>query len=232
MTIFPQTETPLTMPGAAVWYRSNTLPVGAVAAWPNSANAGPAAIVQATGSYQPICQANQIHNNNAINFNTTNGGTGLALQSNSTLANVFAGDFTIFTVAKFTDGILQRLFTFSGTGGYWGAVSFNANNTVQLSFPTGSPLVSRPSTSFNIYCMYVSGSSCGIQVNNGTFSTASGSVGTPRQNSLFVGSGAAPTVVPLIGDLADIIIFQGKLSSADIISMNRYFSNIYGIAIS
>lgn len=232
MTIFPQTQVPLTIPGCAVRYRADALPVGAVAAWSNSANGGPATIVQATGSYQPICQANQIHNNNAINFNTANGGTGLSLQSNSTLANVFSGDFTVFAVVKFTDGILQRLFTFSGPGGFWGAVNFNANNTLQLIFPTGAPLVARPSTSFNIYCIYVSGSSCGIQVNNGTFSTASGSVGTPRPNSFFVGSGASPTIVPLIGDIADIIIFQGKLSSADIISMNRYFSNIYGIAIS
>lgn len=232
MAVFPKTITPLTLPGSAVWYQPDAMPVGAVAASPNSANGGLATLLQATSIYQPICQANQIGGHKALNFNITNGGTCLSLSSNSAFANAFSGDFTIFVVAKFTDGIAQRLLTFSGTSGFWGAVNFNANNTLQLIFPTGTPLVARPSTSFNIYCIYVSGSSCGIQVNNGTFSTASGSVGTPRQNSLFVGSGAAPTTVPLIGDIADIIIFKGKLSSADIIKMNRYFSNKFGIAIS
>lgn len=217
------------------WYDGSNTPTGAVSSWTDlSGNANHA--TQGTGSAQPTCTASQLNNKNTLLFD---GGDRLNLpsalytipNSNNTIFVVSAGtsnttqqDAIGFAVAGSSrtlirynmDGVQNRL-------GYKSSSDTNLTNAAK--FTTSNVAV------YKIISAYRSGTTQSISSNNtlGASNTnASNAIGIDGAQIGATGAGASM----LTGGIAEILIFNFTLSSTEIIQVNRYLSNKWGITIS
>lgn len=224
---------PANLYGLQAWYDATQTPVGAVSSWVDQSGKSNSA-TQGTGAQQPTSTAAQLNGNNTLLF------VGASTQNLVIPAAIYTvpnGDNTLVVVAKSTSTTAQqRIISMASTGTTNYALEYTSGaSTVgfQSRNVSGGMIVSSviTRTNYNIFCGFKSGTTQSISVNNGAAQTNSLGVNSATINSALIGSNAALTV-PLDGGIAELLIYNRALSSSEIIAINQYLSQKWGIAIS
>lgn len=216
--------------GLRAWWDASRTSVGAVASLPDFSGNGYNA-TQPTGASQPICTANQKNGKNTILFNGSNTLiVPAALYPLPTAANtifqvskrnVDSGTQVVFNMASGGDSTF-RLASFYSAGA--GLVTFRNDNSL------GTPIQTSgiTTTNYNIVTSTFNGTTGqSIQINNGTTLTNTGGSANGGVDRSNIGSSGASFI--LTGAIAEIIIYNRLLSSAEISQVNRYLSGKWGI---
>lgn len=228
-SVFPKTQVPSTIKNLLSWVVADDCATGQVATWPDRVSKLNN-YTQATSGFQPICFANVIAGHNVVRFD----GVDDFIGSFTSYPLVSSSETTIFIVAK-SAAVANRLmsyassvgsgrgYCFSGASGY----TFNIGTS-----PGGSAsLGACTTTNFNIITNYRTGTTLGSSVNNGAASTAT-NANIPLTDWAIIYLGGNPSLAWLSCDIAEVIVYGNYLAASDIVLVNQYLSNKYGIAIS
>ena len=225
--IFPIEQTPLILPSCFAWYDAFTTPAGSVASWTDKSGNG-FHLTQGTGSAQPTCTANTLAGKNVLLFDG-----GDKLIGPAGMYGISAGASTAFMVSNSTTAVGRPILgTAAGLSSYaFRYVSSSldfVNNGVGLTQAILLPGFT--ALDWNIFRGSRSGTAQAIQRNNGTASTNSlGANVTLDEFQVGAGPGAANFHT---GGIAEIIIYNRLLTAGEMVQINRYLSNKWGIAIS
>lgn len=224
--------TPKNLYGLKLWLDATQTPVGAVSSWADQSGNGNNA-TQGTGANQPVCTTNQQNGNNAVLFDGIND----SLSMSSALFTVPTGDNTTFAVAKITatTGGSQFVLSYIQSGvatrsslvfpNVAGQILFNNNNNSGNIISTGNL-----TTNFNIINALRLGVAQSLSINNGAAVSNNNATSVTPINVGIIGSTEGSGF--FAGAMAEIIIYNRALSSAEIIAINRYLSQKWGITIS
>lgn len=243
MTIFPQTQIPLTIPGCKAWIdfadtsAANIVSSGGLISRINDKSGNGNYASQATGAKQP---STGVLTQSGLNVAGFSGGQFLQFVNNDPLDE----PFTVFVVGKSNAQISGQDQAFLGRQtaaipGQW-VLLRNGNFAIFQSYLFGAGNLdsgaSRVSNSnYNVHTVsFFNGDRLNIQLNNGT--AALGNVRSGYDNSVATGLciGASNPLMgaPLTGSVAEVIIYGVTLSSTQKATIARYLSNKWGIAIS
>lgn len=188
--------------------------------------------VQGTSTARPTWTASQINGLSAAVFDG-----GDTLQLPSALISALQGNNTIFYVAKTTlTTTTQRVIAFNKDSvsfrilaGYGSA----GNQVIYGSNPTATTIgnTSATTSNFNIVTQFRNGTTQSLSVNNGTAVTDANGANVTDAVDGYIGSSSA-TDRFLTGTIAEIIIYNRALSTAEIVQVNKYLSFKYAITIS
>lgn len=243
MTIFPQTRTPLTIPGCVGWLDAAdtstiTSSGGAVSSVRNKANSR-IPFIQGTGANQPTTGTRTLSGNNVLDFD---GSTDY--MSADGLADYFTTGtkpVTFFQVVApdiSPPAVSRAIFsTNSGTGRYFSSFLRPSTGLMDLGsqndagnykdVTTSAALVSAISTL--LVTVYGGSTSTNYQ-NATTVNTAiATSNGVITLNGFQVGS--IGTSFCWDGIIAELIIYNRALSDAERITIMRYLGNKWGIVV-
>lgn len=228
MSVFPIEQTPLTISGLTLWFDAFITPTGSISSWldqsGNKYNA-----TQGTGANQPICTANQIAGKNALLFDGTND-TFVLPSGTYSLAN---GDNTSFAVAKSNASSDQRIFTFEESLSSRFRISITAASTygfLNNSASSGGVTIGGVTLSnANIITGRHNGSTLAISINNGVETTNSNGANENGITAGYIGSLSGVQSF-FNGALAEILVYNRSLSAAEMLSINKYLSNKWGIS--
>ena len=209
-------------------YLANRYGIGmSINAWNDQSTTGDANqnLAQATALNQPTFNASDATYNNqpTLSFD------GFDYLSSGIWTNPFSLPETIIIIGN-TDGTATDQ-SYSDCEGSSGRLVYNASGTSAVVAYDGAALNSSvPLTASPLIISVVfNGATSKIYVSSNTASV-SGNAGTTTatRNSIIVGSDSSLTA-PLIGKLAEVIVFNRILSDAEITGINTYASNRYGI---
>jgi len=168
-------------------------------------------------------------------FSTVTGTTSTKI--NYTTAIINNNGYTLFHVARYNGGTKGRIFDgaiSNWLSGFWGGkpgVAFYNDWVGGTDYgPNPSPLSSQ--SNWVISVSYANSSNVYYRCNGRTFSNA---VGSRYYNSLPIlttNNGSAGTNEPSDFEIADVIIFNTKLSDPQIVDIEGRLSNMYGISLS
>ena len=244
MIIFPQTQVPLTVPSCVGWMDAADLSTitssgGSVSSVRNKANSL-IPFVQATGAKQPITGTRTINGLNVLDFDGTSDRLG---------ANGLAAYFTTGT-APFTTFVVGYTDTITGgSRGVWGS-SFatsrylscfrkNASAIAEIGSQndvggfrdvnsTNPLVVATPFVFTNVY----DGANVSNYQDAATINTAQAFAnGTVTLDTFSVGSITSVSNY-WDGVIAEFILYNRAVSSAERVSIERYLGNKWGIVIS
>lgn len=239
MTIFPITQTPLIIPGLSFWYdaadpRTITQSSGAVSVWADksSRRINP---TQGTESFKPSTNTNTLGGNNVITF----GGNDFLVSSDAAVADMNGSNFTLFVICRRTtsNASNQRVFSINGPSGERIRINYNiGSNLIGGIVSTTGGIASASVTladtaSFGIITFYREGKTVGIRSDSGSFTTGTNASITSISdiNSISLGRSSFNSNF-LIGDIAEFIGYNKKLTIAEMNSIYSYLSNKWGIA--
>lgn len=240
MSVFPLTQTPRIIPSLFAWYDgSDPLGTGVppanntqISPWYDKSGNGYNA-TNGTGSAQPTYKSNILGGNGVINFD----GSDDTLTMPSGVYSLANGNNTAFVVSNTTsDSTTQRVVYMTEGGAAnsrWFVAYSTTSGNVNFNSSTSNASVSATGVTkanYNIFSCYRSGTTQSISVNNAAETTNASGASESGVDAASIGSngGGAGFV---IGNIAEIIIYNRALSAADIIQINRYLSNKWGIAI-
>lgn len=226
---------PTNVPNLQLWLdaadtSSITSVVGAVSQWNDKSGNGNHA-TQGTGSAQPTTGLNSQNGKNVIN-----GASGDYMLLPSALYSITNADNTIFSVARRTaeTGSLARIInaTEGGSSRMYlqysataGAVNY-LNATSAAATAAGSS--GNTNTNFQIIRGRLNGTLLGISVNSATPSTSN--TGSYENGTDALAIFAQPTPANyLIGDIAEILIYNRSLSNAECSQIETYLGNKWNI---
>lgn len=223
------------IPGMIAWYKADTLPLGAISSWPDFSGNGNDTGTQGTSTARPTATASQLNNRTVAIFD---GGDSLAIPAAiySTTPN---GNNTIFVVSKRNTETGSQEIIFgatesssvrwqlrytatSGAVAYWNSTSAPGTEAVSTS---------NTNTNFNIIRASVNGATLSVSVNNTNTASNSNAVAENGINSAFLGTTTAASSW-LIGGIAEVIIYNRFLSSAEVSQVQNYLSKKWGITLS
>lgn len=214
------------------WYDATTIATGAVSSWTDLSGNGFHA-TQGTGAAQPTCTANTLNGKNTLVFDGGN-----FLVCSSRLYSITNSSNTIFAIVQTSLGTTQQRII-NGTEGGSSRYTLSFETTVGrssfLSNSASSTAVTNDTatkTNATIYTAFRTGTTLSLSVNGGAATTNSSGGDENGINAMSIGAQAGGASIWLTGYIAEILIFNYALESADIIQMNRYLSNKWGIAIS
>lgn len=209
-----------------VWLDATQQAVGTVSSWADqSGNSNNA--LQATGANQPTCTANLQNGRNGLVFN----GTTTYLATNSFTA--LAQPNVLFVVSQLTSPATTANYAVDGiASGNRNADFLLGDGSVYQMF-AGSVLAtaSASNTSAHIKPLVFNGSSSTYSLDNALLVT--GNAGTNTITGLTIGSRWDQQAASFFhGNIYEVIQYNRLLSSAEIIAVNRYLSQKWGITIS
>lgn len=232
--------TPSQITGLALWLKADAITGlsdgDAITAWTDSSDNGNNA-TQGTAGVQPTYSTGIVNGKPVARFD---GGDRLI----NTAASITA-DHTAFVVGCVTGGSgYQRMLHFGASGPatsggdfrlffgaingnfatFWGTATGAAWNDTAANTPTQSV------TNFSILTAKRDGA-VGTPYKNGTAQNAKNSIGTRTSTGYAVGASAAESIQWLIGDIAEVIIYDSALSDANRQAVEAYLSAKYGIAL-
>lgn len=224
---------PTNLYGLQLWLDATRQAVGAVASWADqSGNSNNA--TQGTGANQPTCTANQQNGKNGLVFLSA---SSQRLVLPSALYTIPNGDSTLFCVSKQTTGTLavNALISMSKATASRYILRYG-NNDAQVSYRSRNSNASSLATNgtsdnSQIITAFRSGTTESLAINNGTPATDASGSSEPAIDSAYIGSEGDGTVY-LNGIIFEIALYNRAHSSAEIIAVNRYLSQKWGIAIS
>jgi len=229
---------PVQIPSLQAWYDfsdSNYLTLVSTAitqALDRSGN-GSHTAVQGTATARPTFTTGS---QNGLPVAVFDGGDTLALPS--ALYAITNGNSTIFTVAKRTTETASQecVLVFSQTGvtrtnqltfsGTSGSVLYRNNTVANDVTATGNT-----NTNYSILYGRHSGTTQAISVNNGTEVTNTNATNASTTDMATIGASQG-TALYLTGGIAEILVYNRALTAAEIVQVNRYLSNKWGITIS
>jgi hypothetical protein len=212
---------PLDVSGLAAWYKAETIAqadASAVAAW---ADSGPNArnLTQATGTSQPTYRTNVLNGHPTVRFD---GGDSLV-----SAAFAFAQPATTFVVGRmsvitgfnqyFVDGLttnVQALFATPTTYSTYAGTAIVSDGVSNIAF--------------RLLCAVVNGAVSRMRTDGGA--GTGGNAGTGSYNGVRLGSAGAGNATFLTGDIAEVIIYAGVLSPANMNAIGAYLAGKYGVA--
>lgn len=221
---------PLNLYGTKFWGDATQTPTGAVASWTDQSGNGNHA-TQATGGKQPICTANQQGGQNSLLFASASSQT-LALPA--ALYSIANGNNTIFAVSKIGTITNGRIITLSTAAA--SKLLLDQEDSTHVGYQnansTGNVAIAAATlTNYNIFTGYFSGSTLSLQVNNGAAITNLLGAAVSTVDAAYIGS-RADTSLYMNGGICELIIYNRALSALEILTMNQYLSQKWGIAIS
>lgn len=234
MAVFPIQQTPLITAPPRAWYDAADLSAGSVASWTDKSGNGNH-LTQATSGFRPVCTANQRAGKNGVIFD----GTDDYLICDA-LASVALSPFSFFIVMKPTSiaatGIMlswQRLPDIGGTEQFkysqqtTGTESVEYGNSITI-FDT----VNRFNTTF-VTSATVSSSTFTSLINGATTTTPTVSDTLRTSLAGFSVGQEWDSTTPsnfYAGNIYELMIYDYVLSDAQILQLNRYCMNKWGIA--
>jgi hypothetical protein len=234
---------PLTTPdqiaGLKAWWKADALALtdgAAVASWPDSSGSGNN-LSQATASYQPTFKTGILNGKPAVRFNATVSGS---LGPGNVLFPAAGAGFdigitqpdTIFIVAT-TDASKTYRGSYMSPVGFSGQLVFvsETNGALEI-YAGGSALVDAVdhTGAFHIICAIFSGGNGSAYV-DGVQTLAPQSTGTNGVGQVGVGAlySAGAVTLPLMGDIAEIIVYNSALSTTDRQSIETYLNTKYNV---
>ncbi len=223
-TSFPVTKTPLIIPGLMGWYDASTTPTGSVASWSDKSGNNFHA-VQVTGSKQPTCTANQQAGKNTLVFDGAR-----TLQVPAGLLVVTLGASTMYAVANSSiDNTVQRISRFTGASGNYGLSYNSVAGEILFAHGNSTPRSFNGTTksNYNLIVGRNSGTTQAISVNGAAEVTNALGSDFTADISGWIGA-TLGTSQFLTGNIAELIIYQGSHSAAQMLTVNRYLSNKWG----
>lgn len=211
-------------------YVAQPLALDRVSQWNDKSGLGNN-VTQGTALNQPVYNPAQLNSNAVMTFD----GVSTFIMP-SGLYFVPNGDNTIFAIGKYSgQGVDQyilgmersgvdNLFLRSNLGS--GIVAFVNTSSNGAGEVTVSGITK---TNYNIYQAGISGTTVSLAVNNGTAATATGSKATATVGTI---GGFSTGASRIIGGISEIIIYNRALSASEIVQVNRYLSQKWGITIS
>lgn len=237
---FTVEETPKSISSLVCWVdaadtQTITAVSGAVSAIRNKANSQ-LTLTQGTGSKQPTTGSRTQNGLNVLDFDGT---TDYMVFSANTL---LSSPFTLFVVAQYDTstnlmGLIGRQ-TSSIAGQF--CLRKESSGFIFNTFAFGSGSLSSQvaksgDSSTTIHCVYFQdGGQINYSLNNGSFSTGTARSGYDNAVSTPLGLGCADTASPsntLDGFVGEVIIYNRILTVGEIIKINRYLANKWGIII-
>ena len=224
--IFPQQNTPLAIPGMVCWFDADTTPTGAVASWSDKSGFNRHA-VQGVGGQQLVCTANQQAGRNAL--------LGVRASSSfalSTFGFTTSPNCTIFYAAQKTSistGVPTD-FMFDGIDSTNRQSLIDQISTHKFTFGTNTSTTGAlADTNSHIHTMQggTTGNYWIDRVAQFT-DTNVGSLGLAGMTINARWTQANSSDIKIF----EIIYYNRKLISAEILSVERYLANKWGIAIS
>jgi hypothetical protein len=237
------TQTPLTIPGCAAWIdfsdtrATNIVSSSNLISRINDKSGNGNYASQATGVRQP---STGVLTQSGLNVAGFSGGQFLQFVNNDPLDE----PFTVFVVGKSNSQIPGQDQAFIGRqtssiAGQWVLIR-NAIFAIFQSYLFGdggldSGATTVSNSDYNVHTVsFFNGGRLNMQLNNGT--AALGNVRSGYNNSnttgLCIGASNPSMGTPLIGSIAEIIIYRVTLSSTQKATIARYLANKWGIAIS
>ena len=223
---------PISLSGVRLWLKADdpaiTLNNGNVKIWPDRSSNGGNDATQLTGANQPALVANAVNGRPVVRFNGTS--------SWMSLPNFMNGDTTggeLFVVVKAAQAVPSNAscawqFGGANSGEYYtntvGAIYDDFGSTTR----TNEGVPSIPVNQYNVYNVSADNSSWTARMNGQLLFTRS---------SNQVGFNTAPTIglpsVPFYfnGDIAEIIVYDHKLSDADRAAVGAYCTAKYALPI-
>jgi len=228
-------NTPARADGLFAWYDTSnddylTLESSAITQFLDRSGNGYHSDVQGTASKRPTRTLDQQNGLQAAVFDDD------SLVLPSPVHAIANGNNTVFVVAKrdTEDGGIDTIISLTESGGTRWGVRFNATaGEVQYTSNTSSSAVTssgNTNTDFQILTGYRPGSSVNLSVNGGAASSTGNAADEPGVDLASIGVQSTASN-PLIGSVAEIIIYDLSLTAAEILSVNTYLSIKWGISI-
>lgn len=241
MTVFPQTLTPITVPGCVAWLDAAdtstiTSSGGAVSSVRNKANAN-IPFVQGTGVNQPITGTRTINGLNTLDFD----GANYWLTANGLISYFTGSDmpFTIFSVCLCdtpTAATQSSIWAIgnSASGAQFQSQVYQSSLNVCNRRDDTSTIATSGATYIagnNINCVVFTGTTISSYTNATTnYTGTSLDVGTLTLDRFAIGATIRNTNAHFFdGAIGEVIIYKGALSSTDRIAIQRYLGNKWGV---
>jgi hypothetical protein len=215
----PPTQ-PDAIAGLEAWFKADVLGLAdgtAVSSWTDSSSHGSHA-VQAVGSRQPICKTGILNGLPVVRFDSSNDGLVAAL-------GTIPQPFTVFAVAQNTSSTGTRTL-YSGDGD--SPKYFTTTGTAYQM--TAGTVLAGPArdTTPHVHCEVFDQSSSVLRVDGGAGYV--GPVGAAGLTNITIGVLASfSSLTAWGGDIAELIVYSGRLSLADINTVGRYLAWKYGL---
>ena len=192
--------------------------------------------VQSTGTARPTLTSNQI---NGLSCAVFDGGD--TLQLPSSLLSIPNSGNTIFAVANCTDNSQQRRIiagTDGGTSRYklsFGTKAGSGSTTTSTfgNFTTGTvgaDFTTGANTNYQVFTGTFSGTTETLSV-NGQTEVSDSNAGAFTATDMYIGSQVGSLSMH-VGGIAEILIYNRVLTPSEILKVNLYLANKYGIWIS
>jgi hypothetical protein len=187
---------------------------------------------QGTGSAQPATTASTENGRNILDYDGSD-----VLLAPSGIFAIPQGNSTTFVVAKRAteDGSLDAVFGMAaGASNDFFILFSNISGAITATNRAGGgsaiSSVGNTNTDMNIITFRRSGTTQGISVNGETEITNTSALDTGTITSAGVGA-AGTGAFPLIGNFAELLVYNRSLSAAEIVMVNTYLSNKWGVII-
>jgi len=224
-------KVPTDLQGLQLWLDADdsstiTEVAGAVSQWNDKSGQGNN-VTQGTGSAQPTTNATTQSEKNVLDFD---GGDNFSVPAG--VFSIPGGPNTVFIVAKRTTetAAIEGLMALdrSGVATDW-SVEFNATSG-SVDYKNAGVVTSagNTNTNFQIIHGFRSGTTVSVDVNNGTPTTDTTGADRAAVDVGFIGTRGANN---LTGSIAEIIIYNRSLSSAEITNVETFLANKWGISI-
>lgn len=219
--------------GLTLWLDADRTPTGSVATWTDYSGNGYNA-TQGTAGKQPVCTANQLNGKKTLLFTAASSQT-LALPSGiNAIAN---GNNTWIVVAKRNTETAAANYIFSivqAGVAVTNAIDFSASSGNIIYFSSATAGTATKSGATNTNYQIISGRRTGttleVTYNNNTVASTTNGSNAPLSDTAFIGSNGG-TLQFLNGGIAEIIAYNRSLSNAELLQVDRYLSNKWGITI-
>lgn len=234
-----------TVPNNVVWYDASagnttnfnvTMTNGDdVSQWKDKSGTGHNANISGNASVKPNWYSNVQNGYGVIRFN----GTSESLNINPITFMQSQSQFTMFVVAKASSLSGNRALVGTDTSGY--RIYFNGTNyQVSTASGTGTSSITGDTTKFHIFVLKFDGTATGnanrlqfrydeqdVALNFGVTSVGTATSGT--SNYFYIGTDNIGAAGWWQGDMGSIIVYTRALTTNEILGIEAYLSNFWGI---
>lgn len=219
---------PSDMASLHAWYKADSIGPGNITGslvntWPDSS--GNAYDLVATGGLRPTLLTGVAAGNNSVKFNGAQ-----SMQNSVIFAPVIPSTSTIMVVMK-SDNLTSNVYTVidGRQNGFRQRITLVEPQTIRLNQGTGDVTGSKDTSDYTVVVGSF-GTTDNLWANDKIIGT--GSAGSDTLDGITVGSDYLRTGDFLVGEVAEILVFNTQLSDGDVISLSNYLAWKYGVDFS
>jgi len=226
----PAIFTPRSIPGLVAWYRADlgvTIATG-VSGWADQSGTGDANknLAQATGSAQPTRNASDAAYNNQSTLSFASASS--QCMTSGTWASALAQPFTWFVVGNDDGAAVSQVYIEGDTSGVNRSLMYQNGAAYEL-FAGASLAGGSRTNSPRVLGGVVNGASSSLYISART-AVATGAAGANGITAITMGAAFVPSTY-LNGKIAEVAIYSGALTAAQINALLAYFGTRYAITI-